>query len=71
MGRYRSGQTGQTVNLLAHAFAGSNPALPTILLLKRIILEPEDPWKKWGWIFIIIVTSYLFAVLWNGWIKTI
>ena len=28
-GRYRSGQTGQTVNLLAHAFAGSNPARPT------------------------------------------
>src|SRR3569623_277160 len=24
-GRYRSGQTGQTVNLLAHAFEGSNP----------------------------------------------
>ena len=33
MGRYRSGQTGQTVNLLAHAFAGSNPALPTIFTL--------------------------------------
>src|ERR1700739_1944766 len=29
-GRYRSGQTGQTVNLLAHAFAGSNPALPIL-----------------------------------------
>jgi hypothetical protein len=28
-GRYRSGQTGQTVNLLAHAFGGSNPPLPT------------------------------------------
>lgn len=28
-GSYRSGQTGQTVNLLAQAFAGSNPALPT------------------------------------------
>ena len=27
-GGYRSGQTGQTVNLLAHAFAGSNPAPP-------------------------------------------
>jgi hypothetical protein len=30
MGRYRSGQTGRTVNPLAYAFAGSNPALPTI-----------------------------------------
>ena len=29
MGRYRSGQTGQTVNLLAFAFQGSNPCLPT------------------------------------------
>ena len=29
-GRYRSGQTGQTVNLLAYAFEGSNPSLPTI-----------------------------------------
>jgi hypothetical protein len=29
MGRYRSGQTGQTVNLLAYAFQGSNPCLPT------------------------------------------
>jgi hypothetical protein len=32
-GRYRSGQTGQTVNLLAHAFAGSNPALPILRYL--------------------------------------
>ena len=31
MGRYRSGQTGQTVNLLALAFGGSNPSLPTII----------------------------------------
>ena len=31
-GRYRSGQTGRTVNPLAYAFAGSNPALPTTLL---------------------------------------
>jgi hypothetical protein len=28
LGRYRSGQTGQTVNLLAYAFSGSNPLLP-------------------------------------------
>ncbi len=27
MERYRSGQTGQTVNLLAQAFGGSNPPL--------------------------------------------
>jgi hypothetical protein len=29
MGRYQSGQLGQTVNLLSIDFAGSNPALPT------------------------------------------
>ena len=29
MGGYRSGQTGQTVNLLAYAFQGSNPCPPT------------------------------------------
>ena len=29
MGRYQSGQLGQTVTLLAYAFVGSNPALPT------------------------------------------
>lgn len=28
-GSYRSGQTGHTVNVLAHAFGGSNPLLPT------------------------------------------
>ena len=31
-GRYPSGQRGQTVNLLADAFGGSNPPLPTISL---------------------------------------
>ena len=28
-GRFRSGQTGQTVNLLSYDFEGSNPSLPT------------------------------------------
>ena len=31
MARYPSGQRGQTVNLLAHAFGGSNPPLATIV----------------------------------------
>lgn len=31
-GRYRSGQTGQTVNLLAYAFDGSNPSPTTIFI---------------------------------------
>ena len=30
LGRYQSGQLGQTVNLLSDDFVGSNPALPTI-----------------------------------------
>src|SRR5262245_19125467 len=33
-GRYPSGQRGQTVNLLAHAFGGSNPPLPTKLVVE-------------------------------------
>jgi hypothetical protein len=35
-GRYPSGQRGQTVNLLANAFGGSNPPLPTILRSEAI-----------------------------------
>ena len=30
-GKYQSGQMGQTVNLLAYAFGGSNPSLPTLI----------------------------------------
>ena len=29
MGKYQSGQMGQTVNLLVYTFGGSNPSLPT------------------------------------------
>src|SRR5438552_3612419 len=35
-GRYPSGQRGQTVNLLANAFGGSNPPLPTILTTEGV-----------------------------------
>ena len=35
-GKYQSGQMGQTVNLLAFAFGGSNPSLPTA---ERLIAE--------------------------------
>ncbi len=31
MGIFQSGQMGQTVNLLAFAFGGSNPSVPTSL----------------------------------------
>ncbi len=33
-GGFQSGQMGQTVNLLAFAFGGSNPSPPTLLLRK-------------------------------------
>ena len=35
MGKYQSGQMGQTVNLLAYAFGGSNPSLPTSSLAEN------------------------------------
>ena len=38
MGKYQSGQMGQTVNLLAHAFGGSNPSLPT-KFFNRLVFE--------------------------------
>ena len=43
MGRYSSGQRGQTVNLLASAFVGSNPTRPTLFknikeLLPNLVL---------------------------------
>jgi hypothetical protein len=40
-GRYQSGQLGQTVNLLADAFVGSNPALPTGYLMIECLFD----WK--------------------------
>ena len=42
LGRYQSGQLGQTVNLLAYAFVGSNPALPT----KNQISKIQNPSPK-------------------------
>ena len=41
MGRYSSGQRGQTVNLLASAFAGSNPALPTSIAEVAQLVEHQ------------------------------
>ena len=40
MGKYQSGQMGQTVNLLAYAFGGSNPSLPT--KVKAFILNVAE-----------------------------
>ena len=34
-GGYQSGQMGQTVNLLAYAYGGSNPSPPTQIELKQ------------------------------------
>ena len=35
-GKYQSGQMGQTVNLLAYAFGGSNPSLPTLFKVAEV-----------------------------------
>lgn len=34
-GVFQSGQMGQTVNLVAYAFAGSNPAAPTLVFCEE------------------------------------
>ena len=39
MGKYQSGQMGQTVNLLAYAFGGSNPSLPTLSYKAKLSLS--------------------------------
>ena len=39
LGRYSSGQRGQTVNLLVFTFAGSNPALPTEIVLEAGVAQ--------------------------------
>lgn len=41
-GAYRSGQTGQTVNLLAYAFVGSNPTAPTSMKKDREALASRS-----------------------------
>ena len=44
-GRYPSGQRGQTVNLLAYAFGGSNPPLPTSLFRGNSSAVERQPSK--------------------------
>ena len=39
LGRFQSGQMGQTVNLLSYDFGGSNPPLPT--LISKTYLQAE------------------------------
>ena len=45
-GRYPSGQRGQTVNLLAYAFGGSNPPLPTIVASAMRPAQAEGGLRK-------------------------
>ena len=40
-GKYQSGQMGQTVNLLAYAFGGSNPSLPTPRKKECVIINGD------------------------------
>ena len=42
-GSYQSGQMGQTVNLLAYAFGGSNPSLPTKKRVPVGVAGPRTP----------------------------
>ena len=44
-GSYQSGQMGQTVNLLAYAFGGSNPSLPTKKIAEVAQLIEHQPSK--------------------------
>ena len=44
-GGYQSGQLGQTVNLLAYAFRGSNPFPPTISVAEVAQLVEHQPSK--------------------------
>ena len=39
MGRFQSGQMDQTVNLLSYDFGGSNPPLPTELVVELLSFE--------------------------------
>ncbi len=39
-GGYQSGQMGQTVNLLAHAYGGSNPSPPTTGSKELQVMSP-------------------------------
>ena len=41
MGKYQSGQMGQTVNLLSFDFGGSNPSLPTKIAEVAQLIEHE------------------------------
>ena len=41
LGKYQSGQMGQTVNLLAYAFGGSNPSLPTMKSVAEVAQSIE------------------------------
>jgi hypothetical protein len=59
-GGYRSGQTGQTVNLLAYAFAGSNPAPPTAEESWRLKCQDE------GWIAWVLVVWWPVRLRSNG-----
>ena len=68
MGRYRSGQTGQTVNLLAFAFVGSNPTRPTKKYLRTRLSKYFIPRNEQGFCFRVAVNkSLMFAKnLWRA-----
>ena len=56
MGKYQSGQMGQTVNLLAYAFGGSNPSLPTTKKRNRASFFYLHPTK-------LAISRYFFRLM--------
>ena len=61
LGSYQSGQMGQTVNLLAYAFGGSNPSLPTKKVpvgVARFPVVPACGHRGWRGLTLI---RYIFA----------
>ena len=57
MGRYSSGQRGETVNLLRLRFVGSNPALPTISSLRKKFFSRK------GKIFYVLLENNWWGLL--------
>ena len=58
LGKYQSGQMGQTVNLLAYAFGGSNPSLPTE---NQIVIERGCLIFCFTYRFVLMVSSIVLS----------
>ena len=59
MGKYQSGQMGQTVNLLAYAFGGSNPSLPTKIAEVAQLIEHQPSKLRVASLSLVFRSIYL------------